>query len=340
MRPIGAVLWMALIVGCRSPSGCGSVDVGELPQELAAGLRGGRIACVNVGDHSISVIDVQRGREHIRIKLPVAEVDASGQETFDTISGACVDPGRSIVWAATTGGDLFAIDVATRRVRVALTDRGLSFSALTWDPFRREVLLATDDGTIGRARNGELVEVHRASRRVSRLGWMGERLVFVTIEDAIIGSGYFQSSVGCYDLRTRTLVFEHAFERGIAVDAVASTNDRLWVADSGNAQLHQFDALGNRRLSLDLGEFLPDRLVVSQERLLVSDRFQGRVLEFQLAGARMGTEPTGEYRIGSHGASAMLLMPDDVLAITVGQAGSVLLVRPSEAAPFTGYRFP
>ena len=127
------------------------IPVGDSPSDLLLLDDRKTLACKDIGEHSLSLIDLVSRKEVARVRLPVLERNVSEQEGVALpseayLTGMAEDPRRRALWVASNEGQLFELNrdtnqVTTRYTCEAIGDEVSEFLALSWDAERKRLLI-------------------------------------------------------------------------------------------------------------------------------------------------------------------------------------------------------
>jgi DNA-binding beta-propeller fold protein YncE len=166
-----------------------SVPTGALPVDIAIADRLGLVIVSTKDDDAIEFFAQQDGQPRGRL--------AVGQQPIRLL----LSPDESRLWVTTADGELYAVDVATRRVLGVLQLAG-SLQGLAYDARRQQLVVSSADGQV------YLVDAESLERRLAV--WLGGRPQDVVISPDGATAFVAQEDVG----RVATLDAATLQERG------------------------------------------------------------------------------------------------------------------------------
>jgi hypothetical protein len=306
------------------------IRVGKEPGALRLLPDGHTLLCTNLGDHTLSVIDLRSRRETARIRLTVTTEDSEGRPTYGYISGLAVDDETGRVWAVSTKGQIFLVDLSARSSKTLFQDPAHRFSSAAWDTRRHRLLVAAEERTIYAYAGGELTHLFDTALPAIMLRREGARLCCVSCD-------LNESAVGLLDLATGEFVFEHILETGIATDVATGPAGRIWVADAGERRLLELSPRGAILVVRNTDRWLH---VVDTDgsRVLVAQcgTPPTPILEYESTHGRFPGLPVREYPVPEE-ISAILALPGGEVAVALPEANVVRIIGAEEARPFSGF---
>ena len=344
-------LWLALLAAlpaaCRSHDGEGglvdlvgppvTLAVGAGPGGLATSSNGETLVAWNLGDHTLSFIDLRSRTETARIAVPVRVRDADGEPTEGYVSAVAVHEGRA--WAATTEGQLFRIDPVTSQVVALIDGAPTAFSGMVRDPIRDRVVLSTEAGEVLAFNGHEMSRIAKLPLGIVRMKLSGETIHVAARSEAVFGEGANDSLVASVDLEHDRIQGQVLLESGTAEDLTVTSDGRILVADWGSDRILEFGEGWNRLASRSTPGFSPYRIEAFGSRVLVASSGSGvsRIVEYDLAGGALSEEPRAEYPLPAGEVTDLVILAEGWFAVALGDRDCVLLLHRSQARPFRGF---
>jgi hypothetical protein len=335
-----------------------SIELGKSLGDLELFAGTSRLLATDPYENSVSIVDLVLWREVARVPLPVPERDAEGELTHAYVDGTTVDEENGRIWAVSTEGQIFTIDLETFAVKTLFSDPDLSFEDAAWDGARNRLIVAgvsrekmeTSLFSFSDDRLKRIAESKHMSPDFSPgvLEIRGSELLFLAGVSTIWGEGREESAVGTLDLRTDTLVTFQFLPEGIATDLALGPQGRNWVADFGKGRLLVFSPDWREAVERPMSSFWerrgaafrPTNVDVDATRAVVAmvGKPPDPILEYAIEGGFVSDLPVREYDLSEHGdLGDVILLSDGRICASFCEPGRIVLFDESVARPFSGF---